>query len=134
MSVRDGNGGNRPIGTVVASAVGGFRTLFRQQVELARLEATEAASIRAKGTGMMAAAGILTLFAVGFAAAAAAAALALVMPTWAAILIVAAVFAAAAAVIGLVGRRTMRTAPAGAARTRETLKEGARWARQQIAR
>jgi hypothetical protein len=134
VSVRDVNGGTRPFGTVVASAVDGFRTLFRQQTELARLEATEAASIRAKGTGMMAAAGAMALYAVGFVAAAGAAALALVMPTWAAILIVAAVFAVVATVLVLVGRHTLRTAPAGAARTRETLREDARWARQQIAR
>ena len=54
-------------------------------------------------------------------------------PAWAAILIVAAVFVVAAAVLALVGRRAMRTAPT-AERTKETLKEDARWAKQQIAR
>jgi membrane protein implicated in regulation of membrane protease activity len=90
-------------------------------------------SVRAQGAGMMAAAGVLALFALGFGAASAAAALALVMPMWAAILIVAAVFVAVAGVLVLVGRRAMRTAPA-VERTRQTLKEDARWARQQIAR
>ena len=158
VSVRDGNGGGtgtsdpsgpsgsepsrpaseggekRPFGVVVASAVDGFRTLFRKQVELARIEATEAASVRAQGVGMMAAAGVVALFAVGFAGAAFAAALALVMPTWVANLIVAAVFVGIAVVLVLVGRHALRTAPTAAERTRETLKEDARWARQQIAR
>jgi hypothetical protein len=141
MAARSGPSGppphveeRRPFGTVVASAVEGLRALARQQVELARLEATEAASIRARGTGMMAAAGILALFALGFGAAAGAAGLALVLPTWAAILIVAGVFVVAAAVLWLVARRAMRTAPTGVDRTRETLKEDARWAKQQIAR
>jgi hypothetical protein len=119
---------------VVASAVAGFRTLLRQHAELAKLEATEAASIRARGAGMMAAAGVLALFVVGFAGVAGAAALDLVMPTWAANLIVALVFAVAAGALVLVGRDAMRSAPTGTDRTRETLKEDARWARQQIAR
>jgi uncharacterized membrane protein YqjE len=130
---RPEGGAKRPFGVVVASAVGGFRTLVRQHVELAKVESTEAASIRAQGVGMMAAAAVVTVFALGFAAAAAAAALALVMPTWAAILIVAALFAVLAAVLVLVGRGAMRNAPK-VERTRETLKEDARWARQQIAR
>jgi uncharacterized membrane protein len=154
VSVREGNGGGtatgdpngasgipgspesgvkRPFGVVVGSAVGGFRTLLRQHVELAKLESTEAASIRAQGAGMMAAAAVLALFGLGFGAAAGAAGLALVMPTWAAILIVAAVFIVVAGVLVLLGRGAMRKAPA-VERTRETLKEDVRWARQQIAR
>jgi fatty acid desaturase len=124
----------RPFGVVVASVVDGFRTLVRQRAELARLEVTEAATTRATGAGMMGAAAVIALFAVGFVAAAIAAALALVLPVWAAILIVAALLLACAGVLVLVGRRTLRTAPPPTDRTRETLKEDARWARQQIAR
>jgi len=127
-------GAKRPFGVVVASAVVGFRTLLRQHAELAKVEATEAASIRAWGGGVMIAAAVLALFVVGFAGVAAAAALDLVMPTWAANLIVAVVFAVAAGALVLIGRHAMRSAPTGTERTRETLKEDARWARQQIAR
>ncbi len=140
MSARNGDqespegGAKRPFGVVVASVVDGSRTLFRKQVELAKIEVVEAASIRAQGAGMMAAAGAVALFALGFAAAAVAAALALVMPTWAAILIVAALLVAVAGVLVLVGRRTLRTAPSAGERTRETMKEDARWAKQQMAR
>ena len=141
MSVGDGNGGGtaavtekRPFGVVVASAIDGFRTLARKHVELTRLEATEAASIRGRGVGMIAGAAVVAMYAVGFVAAAGAAALALVMPTWAAILIVAALLIAVAGVLVLVGRHALRTAPQAGERTRETLKEDARWARRQIAR
>ena len=158
MSVRNGNGGGteigdpnggeqrdaprpsseggakRPLGAVAASAVDGVRTLLRKHVELAKLEVTGAVSVRAAGAGMMAAAGVVALLAFGFAAAAGAAALALVMPTWAAILIVAAVLLAIAGVLVLVARRAIRKAPPMAERTRETMKEDARWAKQQIAR
>jgi uncharacterized membrane protein len=117
----------------MASAVDGFRTLARKHVELARLEVTEAASIRAQGVGMIAGAGVVAMYAVGFGAAAGAAGLALVMPTWAAILIVAALLVVAGVLV-LLARRALRTAPAAGERTRETLKEDARWARRQIAR
>lgn len=124
----------RPFGVVVASAVDGVRTLFRQHVELARLEVSEAAGVRAQGAGMISAAGVLGLLAVTFAGAALAAGLALVMPTWAAILVVAALFGAGAGILVLAGRRRVREAPAASVRTKEMLKEDARWAKRQIAR
>jgi len=134
MSVPNGNGGKRPIGVVAASAVDGARTLLRKHVELAKLEVGTAVGIRAAGAGMMAAAGALALLAFGFVAAAGAAALALVMPTWAAILIVAVLLLAIAGVLVLVGRRAIRSAPPVAERSLESMKEDARWAKQQIAR
>jgi hypothetical protein len=149
VSVRDGNGGGagasvrngaseggakRPLGVVAASAIDGARTLLRKHVELAKLEVIEAASVRATGAGMMAVAGVAAMYALGFVAAAGAAALALVLPTWAAILVVAILLLAFAGVMVLVGRRAIKTAPVPAERTRETLKEDARWARRQIAR
>jgi hypothetical protein len=106
---------------------------MRKHVELARIEVSEAVSVRARSTGMMAAAGAFGLFAVGFLAASGASALDLVLPTWAAQLLVAAVFVAIAGGLVLAGRRGMRNAPTPE-RTQETLKEDARWARQQIAR
>jgi Putative Actinobacterial Holin-X, holin superfamily III len=139
VSVRDDNGGGadsgrRPFGTVVASAVNGFRALARAHVELLKLEASEAASVRGQGVGMMGAAVVVAMYAVGFLAAAGAAALALLVPVWAAILIVAVLLGAVAGVLILIGRRTLRTAPPPAERTRTALKEDAQWARQQTAR
>ena len=124
----------RPLGAVITSAMDGTRTLVRKQVELARIEMTEAVSVRAKGAGMMAGAAVMALFALGFAAAAGSVALALVLPAWAANLIVAAVFVAIAGALALIGRNAIRNAPTTPERTQETLKEDARWARQQIAR
>lgn len=126
--------GKRPLGTVIASAVAGIRTLARKHIELARIEITEAAGVRAKGVGMMAAAGVFGVFAVAFVALSASAALDLVLPRWAANLIVAVAFLAVAGALVLVGRHAMQTAPSGTERTKETLKEDARWAKQQLAR
>jgi fatty acid desaturase len=141
VSVRDEAGGTRrpgeerrPIGTVIASAVDGLRTLARQHLELAKLEVADAASVRAQGVGMMAAAAVVVMYAIGFVAAAGAAALALVWPVWAAILAVATLMIVVALLLVLIGRRVMRNAPPAGKLTRETLKEDARWAKQQIER
>ena len=136
--VQNGNGiegtERRPLGTVVASTVDGIRALARAHVDLAKLEVSEAASTRAQGVGMFGAAGVLAIYALGFVAAAGAAALALVLPVWAAILIVAAVLLLVAGALVLIARHALRPAPAPAERTREALKEDARWARQQLTR
>ena len=124
----------RPLGAVITSAIDGTRVLVRKQVELAKIEMTEAVSVRAKGAGMIAGAAVMALFALGFAAAAGSVALALVLPAWAANLIVAAVFVAIAGALALIGRKALKTAPTTPEQTQETLKEDARWARQQIAK
>ena len=141
MSVRDGNGSmagvgaeRRPFGTLVAAVVGGFGILARKHVELAKIEAAEAVAVRGKGAGIMAGAAVIVMYAIGFIAAAGAAALALVLPVWAAILIMAVLMLVIAWVLVMVGRRTIRSAPAAAERTQETLKEDVRWVKQQIAR
>ena len=141
MSVQDGNGSatgvsaeRRPFGQIVASVVGGFGTLARKHVELAKIEAAEAASVRGKGAGMMAGAAVVAMYAVGFLFAAGAAALALVLPVWAAILIVAVLMFVVAWALVMLGRRTIKSAPAPAERTQETLKENVAWAKQQIKR
>jgi hypothetical protein len=139
--VRDENGDGpapaavkRPFGEVLASAVDGFRTLARKHAELARLEVSEAASIRVQGVGMIVAAAVVAMYAIGFVAAAGAAGLAVVLPTWLAILIVAILLIVVAGALVLVARRALRTAPPPGERTRETLKEDARWAKRQIER
>ena len=134
MSAPSMGEGRRPLGTVVASAVDGLRTLAREHVELAKIEVSEAASVRGQGAGMLAAAGVVGMYAIGFAAATAAAGLAVVLPVWAAILLVTVLLLIVAGVLALVGRRTLRTAPQPGERIRETMKEDARWAQQQISR
>ena len=141
MSVQGGNGSmggdgaeRRPIGQILTSVVGGFGILARKHVELAKIEAAEAVSVRGKGAGMMAGAAVVAMYAIGFLFAAGAAALALVVPVWAAILIVAVLMFLVAWVLVMLGRRTIKSAPAPAERTQEALKEDMRWAKQQIKR
>jgi hypothetical protein len=133
-AVAVGSAPKRPLGAVITSAIDGTRTLVKKQVELAKIEMTEAVSVRAKGAGMLAGAGVMALYALGFLAAAGSVALALVLPAWAANLIVAALFVAIAGALFLIGRKALKTAPTTPEQTQETLKEDARWARQQIAK
>jgi uncharacterized membrane protein len=139
VDVGNGNGAGprprgegRPVGALVASVIEGVRTLARQRVELAKLEVAEAASVRVQGAGMFAGAAAVALYAIGFIAAAGAAGLAVVLPVWAAILIVGVLLLAVAGILVMIGRRAMKTAAPPGQRTRETLKEDARWAKQQI--
>ena len=119
---------------VVASAVEGFRTLAQQHLELAKLEVAEAVSVRGVGVGLMVAAAVVVMYAIGFVAAAGAAALALVWPVWAAILTVAVLMIVVALLLVALGRRAIRNAPKGAPLTKEALKEDTRWAKRQIER
>jgi uncharacterized membrane protein YqjE len=123
--------GRRPLGSVVSSLLDGVRSLIRKEVELAKIEVTEAIGVRAKGVGLMVAAGVFALFALVFIAVAGAAALDLVLPRWAANLIVGGVFLLIALIVFLAGRSAMKNAPSPQ-KTQETLKEDARWAKQQI--
>jgi uncharacterized membrane protein YqjE len=129
----EGGRTKRPIGGIVSSIVEGVRSLIRKEVELAKIELTDALSVRAKGIALMATAAVLGLFALGFLAAGGAAALDLVLPRWAAELIVGGVFLVLMLIFLLVGRGAMKTAPTPR-KTQETLKEDARWAKQQIGR
>jgi hypothetical protein len=126
--------GRRPFGEVVASVVDGLKTLARQRVELARIEAAEAAKPRAAGVGMFGAAGVVVLYAVLFFSAAGAAALAIVLPLWAATLLIGVALLVVAAILVVIGRRSIRNAPAFGEQTSEGLKEDGRWAKQQIGR
>jgi uncharacterized membrane protein YqjE len=130
----DPGAGRRSLGEVVASMMGGVTTLARQHVELAKLEVGRAVAVRAQGAAMFGGAAVVAAYAIGFLAAAGAAALAIVLPVWAAILVVGVLLLVVAWVLVMIGRRAIRSAPTPGERTRETLKEDAKWARQQIAR
>ena len=104
----------RSLGDVVRSVVDGVTALIRKEIELGKIEMTEAIGARARGAGLMAAAGVFSLFAVGFAAAAGSAALERVVPDWAAHLIVAGAFVLLGSALFLAGRSAMRATSVGA--------------------
>jgi len=123
----------RSMAALARSVIEGVTQLFRHEVELAKIEATEAIAARAQAIAMLAIGGVLGLYALGFLAASATAALDIVLPAWASRLIVAGVFILGGVILFLAGRAAMRSA-GGVEQTQATVKEDVQWAKQQIAR
>lgn len=101
-------------------------TLFRQEVELAKVEVKQEAVEAGKAAGMLLAgaiAGFVTLLLIAWAAAWA---LALAMPIWAGFLIVAVVFAAVTAALVQMGRSRLERFDPVPHRTIETLQADTR--------
>ena len=103
-------------------------TLVRQELELAKAEATEKGRRAGKGAGLLGGAGVAGLLALGALTAAIVLALDEAMPAWLAALIVALVYGAIAGVLALRGRGDLRDAgPPVPEQTVETVKEDVRW-------
>ncbi|HWC27104.1 MAG TPA: phage holin family protein [Solirubrobacteraceae bacterium] len=97
--------------------------LIRQELALARLEVTEKAKHAGIGAGMLAAAGLVALFALGTLIAMLVLLLATAVAAWVAALIVAAALLGLAGVMALVGRRQLkRAAPAAPEQTIDSVK------------
>ena len=123
----------RSMAALTRSVIEGVTQLFRHEVELAKIEASEAIAARAQAIGLLVAGGVLALYALGFLAASATAALDIVLPAWASRLIVAGVFILGGVILFLAGRAAMRSA-GGVEQTQATVKEDVQWAKQQIAK
>jgi uncharacterized membrane protein YqjE len=97
--------------------------LFRQEVELAKLELKREAVEAGKAAGMLVAGAIAAFVTLLLLAWALSWALALAMPVWAGFLIVGVVFGAAAAGLIVTGRKKLQSVDPTPHRTVETLKE-----------
>lgn len=105
-------------------------TLVRQELELAKAEATEKGKEAGVGAGMLGGGGLMGVFALGSLTAAVILALDLAIAGWLAALIVAVVYAAIAGILALQGRNRLKDAgPPVPEQTIETVKEDARWAK-----
>ena len=115
------------VGELIGNISNDLSTLFRQEVELAKVELKEEAGKAGKAAGMLGAAafaGYLVLVLLSFALVAA---LSNVMdPGWAA-LIVAVLWGIVGAVLYSNGRKKLKTVDPTPHRTVETLKEDAQW-------
>jgi hypothetical protein len=109
-------------------------TLVRKEVELARIEITEAVMARVKAVGALGAAGVCGLLGLLFGAAAGAAALSLVIPTWAALLIVMGAFLGIAGMAAMIGLIKMKSPPMAPEETERTIKEDVEWAKEALKR
>jgi len=106
--------------------------LVRQELELAKAEATEKGKQAGKGAGMLGGAGVAGLLALGALTATVVLALNHVMTDWLAALIVTVVWGAIAGVLAMRGRDELKDAgPPVPEQTVETVKEDVRWAKTQ---
>ncbi|GGI06885.1 phage holin family protein [Egicoccus halophilus] len=116
-------GPNASLSDLVSRLGDDVTLLFRQEVELAKIEIKREATTAAKASGMFVVAGLLGLVTVFLLAWAAAWGLAAVMPTGLAFLIVGIVFGIAAAVIGMAGKKRFEQVDFTPHETVETLQE-----------
>ena len=120
----------RPIGDLVKQLASQTSTLVRQEIDLAKAEMSEKASIAGKGAGLLGGAAVTGLLAGGALTACLILVLSEAMDAWLAALIVAVVMGIVAAALGLAGRNKVREAtPAVPEQTVETVKEDVEWAK-----
>jgi hypothetical protein len=122
----------RPIAELVKQLAGQTSTLVRQELDLAKAEMSQKATVAGKGAGLLGGAAVVGLLAAGSLTACLILALSEVIPDWLAALIVAVVMGAIAAVLALQGRNRIRAAtPPVPEQTVETVKEDVEWAKTQ---
>ena len=119
----------RPIGELVKDLSSQTSTLVRQEIDLARAELQEKGKLAGKGAGMLGAAAVFALLAMGALTAALIALLDKAMATWVAALIVMALWALVALVLAKAGQASLQRATPPAPQTIETVKEDIAWAK-----
>ena len=125
---------DRSLSELVSEVTGEIATLFRQEVELARVETSEQVSRAAKAGGMLGAAaviGFLDLILFSFAAAWA---LSEVVPEGVAFLIVALVFAIVAGALAMAGKKRIANINPVPNQTVQTVKDDVQVAKDSFAR
>jgi hypothetical protein len=126
-------GEERSLGELFGDLARDTGTLVRQEVDLARTELTQKASRAARDVGFLAVGGLVVY--AGFLGLLAAAALCLVaagLDAWVAALLVGVVVAVVGAVLVQRGLSALKREELAPRQTVETLKEDARWAKEQV--
>lgn len=116
----------------IRQVVTDLQQLIRSEIRLAKAELREEATTAARGAGMLAAGGLLALYAVGFLLLTAVYALAGPLADWLAALIVGVVVAIVAGVLAMVGRSRLKQASPRPEQTMESVKEDVEWAKRQV--
>ncbi len=125
---------DRSLSELLSDVTGELATLFRKEMELAKVETSEQVSRAVKAGAMLGAAGVVAFLAVILLAFAAAWGLAEVLPTGFAFLVVGVVFLVVAALLGSAGKKKMSSVSPVPDQTVATLKADVQVARDSIAR
>ena len=108
MPIRATDNGHRGLGAAVKAVSERASALVRLELELAALEIKQKLASLGVGIGLMVAAAVFGVFALGFLLATIAAGLATFLDTWLALLIVTLFLFVLVAVLGLLGRRSIK--------------------------
>ncbi|MDQ6726884.1 MAG: phage holin family protein [Actinomycetota bacterium] len=125
---------DRSLSELLSDVTGELATLFRKEVELAKVETSEQVSRAAKAGAMLGAAGVVAFLALILLAFAAAWGLAEVLPTGFAFLVVGVVFLIVAAILGSTGKKKMASVSPVPDQTVDTLRADVQVARDSFAR
>lgn len=98
---------DRSLGELVAKLGDDLSNLVTTQIEIAKVEIKDEATKAAKGSGMLAGAGVVALFAAIMFSVALAWAIAVPLNPWLGFLIVGLLWTAAAAVLGILGKKQL---------------------------
>ncbi|HSH23712.1 MAG TPA: phage holin family protein [Acidimicrobiales bacterium] len=126
-----GRGDDRSMQELWADMAKGTSTLFRQELELAKIETKEQLTRAGKAGAIFGAAGIAAFMALQLVSFAAAWGLAAVLPDGLAFLIVGIIYAVAALVLLKAGRKQAAEVSLVPQQTVETLREDVQWAKAQ---
>jgi uncharacterized membrane protein YqjE len=125
---------DRSLSELLSEVTGELATLFRKEVELAKVETSEQVSRAAKAGAMLGAAGVVGFLALILFAFAAAWGLAAVLPNGVAFLIVAVVFAIVAAALASAGKKKIASVNPVPDKTVQTVKADVQVAKDSFAR
>ncbi|MDO5724286.1 MAG: phage holin family protein [Flaviflexus sp.] len=103
----DGSTPSRSIGELVAGVTERFSRLIRDELALAQLQAKQKVTKLGMGAGLLAAAGVLALYALGILLLAAVWGIAEALPLWLSALIVGVVLLIICAILALLGKKKM---------------------------
>jgi uncharacterized membrane protein YqjE len=120
---------DRGIAELVKDLASQTSTLVRQEIQLAQAEVTEKGRLVGRGAGLLGAAAVAALLALGALTACLIVALDAAVPLWAAALIVTLLWAVTGAVLARAGRAALQNATPPAPQTVETVKEDIQWAK-----
>ncbi|MBP6996483.1 MAG: phage holin family protein [Phycicoccus sp.] len=100
----------RTIGQLVVDATRDVEGLVRSEIALAKAEVQQGVAIMGKGAGLLAAAGVVALFAVGFVLTTLAYVIAIWLPVWAGFLIVGVVLLIVTGILAAIGVKALKSA------------------------
>ncbi len=120
------------LGTLFSELSTDLSTLVRQEIELARTETTEKVNTAARSAGALVAGGLVAYAGVIVVLIGVAILLGELMPLWLATLIVGLVVLVIGAIMAISGKNKLANLNIVPEKTVETLKEDARWAKEQV--